>query len=471
MHEPAEPRRGAQHAAFGRAPQLDRKRKWLYALGDFSGNTSLAALALLYASFFLISVAGMRPALAGLVPLIGRVVDAIADPLMGRISDLTRWRSGRRRPYLLLGAVPLGVTYALMWATPPFDSQGGKFAYYATVYCLHALAMTVVSVPHLALQPEMALDYDERTSLTTYRNAAAMLGIVAAVSTRPVAELLGHGTADWPAAGVLFGFVIAAPWLAVWWASFEREEFRTRPARLGFVEGMRITARHRNFRHLTGLYLAGRVAMDLVGAMLILYFTHYIARSRDFEWSLMLFLPAALLSLPLWLRISEHTEKVTVFRIGCVWWMAAQVFLLFAQPGWPSWLLMAFAPLAAIGYAVVDLMPWSMLGDVIDEDDMTTGERREGVYHGVFLFLRKLGGAAAVFLALGVLDLVGFTANGAPSPQTLTAIRLLTSVAPIVCLLFALWFARGYGLTRAEHAKVRSVLVERERTAAALDTA
>jgi Na+/melibiose symporter-like transporter len=100
--------------------------------------------------------------------------------------------------------------------------------------------------------------------------------------------------------------------IAVWWASFEREEFRTRPARLGFVEGMRITARHRNFRHLTGLYLAGRVAMDLVGTMLILYFTHYIARSRDFEWSLMLFLAAAVLSLPLWLRISEHTEKVTV---------------------------------------------------------------------------------------------------------------------------------------------------------------
>jgi Na+/melibiose symporter-like transporter len=226
---------------------------------------------------------------------------------------------------------------------------------------------------------------------------------------------------------------------------------------------MRVTAQHRNFRYLTGLYLAGRVAMDLVGAMLILYFTHYIGRSADFERSLLLFLTAAAVSLPLWLRVSQHGEKLTLFRIGCVWWIGAQLFLLVAGPHWPSWSLLAFAPLAAIGYAVVDLMPWSMLGDVIDEDDVRTGERREGVYHGVFLFLRKLGGAAAVFLALGVLDLVGFAAHGEQSQRTLTAIRLMASVGPALFLVLALWFSRGYLLTRAQHGAIHSTLVERER--------
>jgi Na+/melibiose symporter-like transporter len=204
--------RGTGHIAQS-VPKLTPARKLTYALGDFSGNTSLAALSLIYASFFLISVGGLRPALAGLVPLIGRVFDAVADPLMGRISDLTRWRSGRRRPYFLIGAVPLGVTFALMWLVPPYASQAGRFAYYTVVYSAHALAMTVVSVPHLALQPEMALGYDERTSLVTYRNAAALVGIMAAVSIRWVAGAFGAGGApNWTLAGVAYGALIAVPW-------------------------------------------------------------------------------------------------------------------------------------------------------------------------------------------------------------------------------------------------------------------
>jgi GPH family glycoside/pentoside/hexuronide:cation symporter len=179
-----------------------------------------------------------------------------------------------------------------------------------------------------------------------------------------------------------------------------------------------------------------------------------------------MFLLAAGLSLPFWLRVSERSEKLAIFRIGCVWWIGAQLILLFAHPGWPHWVMLAFAPLAAIGYAVVDLMPWAMLGDVIDEDDVRTGERREGVYNGVFLFLRKLGGALGVFLALGVLDLVGFSAQGMQSPQALTAIRLMTSLAPALCLVLALWLSRGYRLTRAEHGEMRALLAARERDAA-----
>jgi sugar (glycoside-pentoside-hexuronide) transporter len=460
--------RGTRHAAQS-VPKLTPARKILYSLGDFSGNTSLAALSLIYASFFLISVGGLRPALAGLVPLVGRVVDAVADPVMGRASDLTRWRGGRRRPYFLIGAVPLGVTFALMWMVPPYESQAARFAYYAIVYIAHALAMTLVSVPHLALQPEMVLGYDERTSLVTYRNAAALVGIMAAVSVRWVAAALGgEGAPSWTLAGVVYGVLIAVPWFAVWWASFEREEFRTRASRLGFADGMRVIARHRNFRYLTGLYLAGRTSMDLVGTMLILYFTYYIGRSDDFELLLMVFLPAAALSLPVWLRVSEHSEKARIFRVGAYWWMVGQLLLLVATPEWPRWALFVFAPLSGLGYAVVDLMPWSMLADVIDEDDVTTGERREGVYHGVFLFLRKLGGAAGVFLALGILDLAGFAPDAAQSPAALTAIRLMASVGPAACLLAAVWLSRGYALTRSEHAKVRGVLDTRERGRAEL---
>ncbi len=126
-------------------------------------------------------------------------------------------------------------------------------------------------------------------------------------------------------------------------------------------------------------------------------------------------------------------------------------------------MILVFAPLSAIGYAVVDLMPWSMIGDVIDEDDLATGERREGLYHGMFLFLRKLAGAVSVFVALGVLDLAGLRPDGPQTSQTLWAIRLMASLGPASCLLVAIWLSYGYRLTRAEHARIRTALSARSR--------
>ena len=154
------------------ARSLSVAQKIVYASGDHTVNLSLSALALVY-FFFLTEVAGLRPALAGAVPLLGRAVDACFDPVMGGISDRTRTRWGRRRPYFLLGALPFGATFAWMWSDAPFESQAAIFAWYAAAYLCHCLVMSVLSVPYLALLPEMARGYDERTSLNTFRSAAA----------------------------------------------------------------------------------------------------------------------------------------------------------------------------------------------------------------------------------------------------------------------------------------------------------
>jgi GPH family glycoside/pentoside/hexuronide:cation symporter len=450
-------------AAVERAedPRLTPFRKAVFALGDFSTNTTLAALSLVYTTYFLTQVAGLRPALAGLVPLIGRGLDAIADPVMGRISDDVRWRAGRRRPFFLLGAVPLGVTYALMWWTPPLESQAALFAYYTAIYLLYTLAVTVTTVPYLALTPEMALGYDARTSITTYRNAASVFGTAAAVGMEPAARALGGGAAGFAVAGVLFGIATALPWLAVWAASWERPELHSKESTLGMFEGMVVLWKHVAYRQLVVLYLCGRVAMDLVGATLLLYFTYIVGRPDDFAPTMLLFLATCIASLPVWLRVSRHLEKVTVFQIGAAWWMVGQTVILVAQPDWPRWSFIVIAPLLAIGYAVVDLMPWAMIGEVIDEDELQTGERREGIYNGFLGFLRKLGGAVAVMLALGILDLAGFQKGGTQTDEALLTIRLVTSVAPAAFLAAAVWASLGYPLTREAHAAIIAKLTQR----------
>lgn len=440
---------------------LSAGAKSVYALGDLTVNTALASLSLIYVSFYLTQVAGLRPALAGLVPLIGRAVDGVSDPIAGRISDRTRWRAGRRRPYFLIGALPFGASFALLWLDVPLPSQMAKLAYYTGVYCALSLSMTVLSVPYLALQPEMALDYDERTSLNTYRAAGAFLGIFAAIAIRPLADLLGGGAEGFARAGLIFGVLLASPWLAVHAASFERREFRERPTELGLVEGLAAAARHRTFLRLIGFYLCGRIAMDLIAALLILYLSFWIGRSGDFEVLMVVFLGAVVLSLPFWLHLARGRDKSQVFIAGCVWWGGLQLAFLLITPDWPRLVPFALAALAAIGYAAVDLMPWSMVGDVIDEDDLATGERREGLYNGVFTFVRKLGGAIGVWLVLSVLDLAGM-GKGPEQPESVRqTIRVLAGVAPAAFLAAAVWLAAGYPLSRAAHARVLESLSAR----------
>jgi sugar (glycoside-pentoside-hexuronide) transporter len=433
----------------------------VFALGDFTVNTVLTSLAIVYIPYFLITVAGMRPELAGALQLIGRAIDAVADPAMGRISDRCRWRWGRRRPFFLLGAIPFGAGFGLLWLQLPPTSQLGMFGCYTTIFVLMSVSMTVCAVPYLALQPEMALGYDARTSLNGWRNAGSVLGVFAAIAIRPIANAFGGGPGGFMAAGALYGAIVAAPWLAIYAVTWERPDFQAREAAMPFLAGVRLAARHANFRRLVGLFLCGRVAMDLVGAMLILYFTLWLGRSGDFELTMGLFFVVVLAALPVWVRLAQRLEKSTVFAIGALWWAAALALIIFVEPDWPRWLVIGGAVIGAAGYAVMDLMPWSMLGEVVDEDDLETGERREGTYYGLFMFVRKLAGSIAVWLALTLLGVLGYQSDQPPNDATLTAIRWLTSLAPAAFLVLAAWLARGYQLTRARHAEIRAALERR----------
>ena len=290
-----------------------------------------------------------------------------------------------------------------------------------------------------------------------------MLGIFVALAIRPLAEWLGGGAEGFRQAGILFAVALALPWFAVHRATFERPDYASRPVSLGIADGFRACARHPNFVRLVGLYLGGRIAIDLIGALLILYFAYWIGRPSEFEPTMAIFLLTAICSLPIWLAVARHTSKLATFTMGAAWWSVCSLALFWAHPDWPRWALYGVTAATAVGFAVVDMMPWSMIGDVIDEDDLATGERREGVYHGVFAFLRKLGGALAVFLTMTTLEFVGFERGRPQSDNVLLAIRLFVSLVPAAFLMIAVYLGRNYSLTRDEHVVVLEALEERKR--------
>ncbi len=448
---------GAMRGA-GEGRPLRRSTKAVYGLGDHTVNLALSALSFIF-PFFLVEIAGVRAGLVGLIPLIGRAVDAVSDPLMGRLSDVTRWRWGRRRPYLLIGMLPFGASFAALWVAVDGEaSDMARFAYYAGAYVVFSLASTVLAVPYLALIPELTEDYDERTSLNTWRTVMAILGTLLAVTAfRPVADGFGGGPEGYAAAGILFGTWMVLPWLVVHRFTWERPSFQ-RPAQESFLAGLKLLWGHRTYRRLTGLYLLGRIAIDLSTSMFLLYFAWWLGRPDDFEITMGVFLVAVVAGLPIWLAASRRSEKHVIFVIGAVWWIASQVAIFLATPEWPRLAIFALAAAAAVGYAAADVMPWSMLGDVVDEDELRTGERREGIYYGTFTFLRKLGGAVAVALAFFVLELTGYVRNRAQNESTLFAIRLLTGGVPAVFIFFAACVALRYPLDRVRHLTILGAL-------------
>jgi len=441
-------------------PELSPAKKAVYAWGDHTVNTSLGALSLVFL-FFLTEIAGLDPLYAGAVVWIARVFDAVTDPLMGRISDGTRWRIGRRRPFFFIGVLPFGASFSLLWTTP-FEGQLAMFGYYSLSYMALSLSTTILSVPYLALIPEMAKSYDERTSLNTFRSGAAVLGTVVAAAMPKLVEALGGGAAGYALAGSVLGVWLILPWPAVFAVSFERpQEHNTRQEGSVF-QGMRELAQHPSYLRLCALFLTCRISVDVVGLSFLFYFTYWLKRPGDFSLTLFCMLAVVVVSLPFWLAIAKHHDKHKLFCVGASWWVLIQLGMLAVTPEWPRASIFLFAALAGVGYAMADLMPWAMVGEVIDEDELRCGVRREGLYNGTFTFVRKAGGATAYLLAGLFLKAAGYVQNAGPGVEqpesALLAIRLLTCLVPAIFLCIAIALAWHYPLSRRRHQEILAAL-------------
>ena len=437
--------------------------KLIYGFGDHPINVALVALTMIF-PFYLTDVVGMRFGLAGLVPLAGRVVDAVTDVWMGRISDRTTWKGGRRRPYLLIGAVPFAVTFAAIWSVPPIENTALQFVVYVAIYVALSISMTIVAIPYQALLPELTSSYHERTSLATFRSVSSILGtFVTIIFFRKIVSMLGGDANAWSMAGFVFGLWIVWPWLPIWWTTYEKTKAPTESV-ISVRESFRLLGENQSFRRLIVLYTLGRVALDLPMALFLHYFTYALGHPEYFEPILTAYLLAVMFSMPLWLRFSRGRDKKTTYLYGCIGWVFGLLALFVNQPDWPFWIILLSTVLSGIGYSAADMIPWSMIADVADEDEILSGERREGLYVGVFTFLRKLAGAIGVAVAFGILDWVGFKSEEGNSEQALWVLRGATALIPACLVLASAWVARKYPMSHDRH---RGILNELERRHAA----
>ena len=433
-------------------PRLSRWTKLLYGLGEFGPSVAGGTIIPFYFLFFLTDVAGVRPGVAGTLLLVARIWDAVNDPLVGAISDRTRTRLGRRRPYILTGAVPLAITYSLLWIVPHGLTGTSLALYYLGAYFLYDLFMTIVTGPFYALMPELSLDSDERTSIVTYRMATSIItGLGAAVALPLVFNAFPDLKQGFLWAGASVGILTGLPFLLIGGLLRERADFQS-PSRLTIRDSIRIVLRSRPFWLAMLVGWLAWLAIAIVEAVFAYYVVYWSGiPEADSAIVLAIILGSAALFLPLVNAMAGRLEKKWAFVVATATWGATHVLLWFVPPASavPVYIVGA---LAGLGVAAAHILPTSMAADVMEALEIDSGERQEGVFGGVMNLMQKLGNSVAL-LAIGwVLELTGYQPGAAiQSAATLTGLRVMVSWVPVVLLGAACLAAAAFPITRRIH--------------------
>jgi GPH family glycoside/pentoside/hexuronide:cation symporter len=392
------------------------------------------ATLLFFLTKFLLDEAGLAPVTAAVVVMVGKLWDAVSDPIVGSLSDRTRSPMGARRPWVLVGSLPCMLLFVCLWQPLPLEGTAQAVAIGALLIAYNT-AYTAVVVPYGALTPALTSDYDERTRLNAARMGWSMLGgIVVGV----VVPLLQQRTGTYATGAMVLGIVGLVPlWVSVWaTAGLDRAPTRTAtPASMWSVMG------NRAFRRTAVLFLAAWVCIAVLSAMVPFYAEHHLGLPDAVDGLFAAIQISAMVSIPLVDRLAARTEKHVAYAVCLLAWGAVMVGFSTVPPG-ARGLALTAAVLAGPGVAAAHVLPWSMLPDVVEADAAEHGEERAGAFYGVMTFLEKVGTALALNGMLLALGAAGYVSAGAEQPASaVLAIRWLIGPVPGAVLLAAAVYA------------------------------
>jgi len=444
--------------------KLTRLQKWIYGSGDI-GFSLTSTIVSAYFAIFLTDVVGIAPAVAAAAIFIGRTWDYINDPLVGYISDRTRTRWGRRRPFLLFGAIPFGLVFAMMWWKPPFTDPILLAVYFGVLYALYDTAVTFVTMPYFALTPELTSDYDERTDLTTTRMFFSILGSLIAF-TLPL--MIVDGFRPEHAGRVLlmggiFGLVSALPLFGVFLGTREREDFMLQKEH-GVWESIKAAWTNRPFMFGLGIFLFTWVAVSIIETILLFFVKYVVQREPQSDMIMATIFVVAIFTLPIWQWASRRFNKRLAYIAGIAFLAVVLLTLSSLQPSTPLEILLALCALAGIGVAAAHVMTWSIIPDAIEFGEYQTGERHEGMFYSLITLAQKIATSIAVPTALLVLDATGYVANSTSLPESaVNGIRTVAGPIPAALLLAGILFAAVYPLGREKYSEIATELEARRK--------
>ncbi|MEJ2257796.1 MAG: MFS transporter [Woeseiaceae bacterium] len=455
--------------------------KVVYGFGAFVNNTLADAIGRMIIVLNL--GLGMNPALVGLLGALPRLVDAFTDPIMGYVSDNTRSRWGRRRPYIFVGAISVAIVFALLWQLPPGKSEGWYFWYFLAGSIIFFLAYTMFATPWVALGYELTPDYHERTRLMGVQNFFGT--IVYSITPYFLAFMYLPRFGDVVTGAGYLAIIIAVVVivLGIMPAIFLRERFKDVAAEEGkesivsgigavirdFLRGFGTTLSFKPFLKLcvaTFLVFNGFIMIAAFQSYVIIYYVFagdQAAGSVFIGHSGMVQAVSALVVIALVTLLATRIGKRRAFYVSTGISMVGYVLKWFCYTPDNPWLVLIPAPLMAFGLAgLFTLMP-SMVADVVDADELNTHERREGMYGSIFWWVVKLGQSVAIFGGGLLLVWTGFDVElgGDQTAEAITLMRACDAFIPAIASAVAIWAIASYSIDEDRAHEIRTQLEAR----------
>ncbi|UCG22589.1 MAG: MFS transporter [Deltaproteobacteria bacterium] len=414
-----------------------------------------------YIPKFYTDVVGVNIAMLGYLLLAVRLFDAVTDPAIGFLSDKTKTRFGRRRPYIAVGAIFLSLSMYFLFNPPEASPYFETIWFGVTIFCLF-LFWTAIVVPYESLGPEITFDYDERTTLLGMRDGALIAGTLAAASS-PAAVAWAFSlspTNEGERAKFFWIAVLYTPLLVAfcWWCvlSIRERPQLFRGDKQGLLQGLREVSQNRPFIILLISYIVAAFGSNLP-ATLILYYVEYVLQSKQADLFLLIYFATGVFFLPGWIYMARKLEKKVAWLTAMVINTGAFLGVFFLGPG-DAHIYGVLVFLSGIGLGATLAIPSAMQADVIDYDELISGQRREGQYIGIWSITKKLAAALGVGLALSILGAVGYTPNVEQSEQVQFTLRVLYALVPSLCNVAALVIALAYPISRRMHKDILAAI-------------
>lgn len=444
-------------------PRPQPERTPLPVLLSWGGPVVAASAGLFFVQFFFLNFATdvllIAPAVVGVIFALGRLWDAVSDPIVGTWSDRTHTRLGRRRPWMLAGVPLLMITLLMTWIPPQSLTGTAQVAWVALSLFGFYTAFTCYMVPHQSLGAELSTDHHDRSRIFGVQSAFFTVGIMLAFGGM---QLVTLAEAPRDAAArlivvwvVVMGGVLLIPPLRL----RERPEYQGRGGQSSFA-AMADVLRNRHARRLLFAQFVNMLGAGVIG-ILSPYLVLYILKRPELIGPLpAVFVVFNVASIPLWVRLSRRFGKRDTWAASLLGAALAFSGVFFVGEGDVA-LIFVLLVLAGLSLGAGGVIGPSILADVIDADELSSRERKEGAYSAAWGFAIKSSNALVILFTSLALQASGFEPNVEQNDATKLALRLLYAGMPLVMFVAASWVLRGFGLDELEHARIRAALAQR----------
>ena len=456
---------------YGRKPNYGFLSRVMYGMGEFFGGGCFVIINSFFA-VFLTKALGMPTALAGTIPMVGKIWDAVTDPIMGNITDRTQSKFGPKRFYILIGSFLSAITFVLMWLNIHADSVAVMYAFYVVMYCLFSTAFTVLCVPYGGLLPDMMDDYAMRAKFSNMRMVWSSLG---AMVCGLVPGLMIRNNLD-PAAylrcAVLFGVLFFICSITVFFGTWERHKEPVKTSlKESFPQALSVF-RNRSYLLFLGLYLFGQMGMDFISGMAVYYVDDVLNGYGKgyFTYIMAALMIAQLLGMAAFGPVmSKHSKKLAILIGGPIRLAGILGLFFFSYEGAPLVPILILAALIGFGNAGSLTGIFAVMADMTDVDELITSMRRPGIVSSMATFIRKVSSGISVAAIGFLLAAVGYdevlaSSGLRQSAATQHGIALIFVLAPGILTALLIVVDVFFPITAKEFRLVQDEVARRKGT-------